>query len=473
MKIIDFQIYRIDLQTRIPFKYGIATMTRVPEIFVRLRAEFGNGESTGFASDCLPPKWFTKIPDKPLDAEIDEMLLVIRRALETSRKISVPSLFAFWKALYDEQDQWARQRTMPPLLAHFGTSLVERALIDAFCRLSRVTFAQAVQGGLFKIDLGELRPELRGRTPADFLPKTPLSKVIARHTIGLADALTDDEIPPTERLNDGLPQSLEASVRRYGLKHFKVKVNGQLANDLTRLKRIAGILHSQCGSKYAFTLDANEQFKSIGDFQAWWRAVRAEPMLDGLWERLLFVEQPVHRDFALRPEVAAEFKSWRQRPPIIIDESDGSLDAVSTALRLAYAGASHKNCKGVIKGIANRCLIAQSGANLIMSGEDLCNIGPVALQQDLAVMAVLGIDSVERNGHHYHAGLSQFPAGIQEQVATNQSDLYRRSGSGWPTVAIANGEIKLTTVNAAPFGVGFLLDPKGLTPIALPLDSVP
>src|SRR5207247_11402064 len=59
-------------------------------------------------------------------------------------------------------------------------------------------------------------------------------------------------------------------------------------------------------------------------------------------------------------------------------------------------------------------------SSLIMSGEDLCNVGPLALLQDLAAMAALGINSVERNGHHYLAGLSQFPASTQQQIATSQ-----------------------------------------------------
>jgi len=41
---------------------------------------------------------------------------------------------------------------------------------------------------------------------------------------------------------------------------------------------------------------------------------------------------------------------------------------------------------------------------VVLTGEDLCNLGPVAFLQDLAMMALLGIEHVERNGHHYFAG---------------------------------------------------------------------
>jgi hypothetical protein len=466
MRILDFQLFRIDLRTRIPFKYGIATMTEVPELFVRLNVDFGEKSAIGFSSDCLPPKWFTKVPEKALEAEIQEMLAVIRHAAEASLEIRERTVFAFWKSLYDEQQLWAEKTHTPPLLAHFGTSLVERALMDAFCRKEDVPFAQAVRKNLFQIELGAIHTTLRGRAPVDFLPATPLPKVVSRHTVGLADALSDDDIARGDRLSDGLPQSLEGCIRAYGLRHFKIKIGGQLSVDLDRLKRTASILHSQCGSNFAFSLDANEQFKSFTDFRSYWQALSREAGLTQFLERLLFVEQPLHRDYALQADIGAALKEWRDRPPIIVDESDGTLDAVAGALHLGYAGASHKNCKGVIKGIANRGLLRHSGPTTVMSGEDLCNIGPVALLQDLAVMAALGIESVERNGHHYHAGLSQFPARIQEQILSNHQDLYAKSAMGWPTLRISEGSIDLGTVNRAPFGAGFSLDTSGLQPVA-------
>ncbi len=58
-------------------------------------------------------------------------------------------------------------------------------------------------------------------------------------------------------MNDGLPQSLAASIRVYGLRHFKLKVNGDLARDTERLWQIARVLQAECGEDFAFTLDGN------------------------------------------------------------------------------------------------------------------------------------------------------------------------------------------------------------------------
>ncbi len=42
---------------------------------------------------------------------------------------------------------------------------------------------------------------------------------------------------------------------------------------------------------------------------------------------------------------------------MIIDESDAEIGDLARAAGLGYAGTSHKNCKGVMKGAAHRCLI--------------------------------------------------------------------------------------------------------------------
>ena len=68
------------------------------------------------------------------------------------------------------------------------------------------------------------------------------------------------------------------------------------------------------------------------------------------------------------------------------------------------------------------------------------------------------IESVERNGHHYMAGLSQFPEVTQRQVLDAHTGLYRISEQGWPTLDIRDGRIDLASVNSQPFGTGFELD---------------
>src|SRR5207253_2339904 len=100
--------------------------------------------------------------------------------------------------------------------------------------------------------------------------------------------------------------------------------------------------------------------------------------------------------------------------------------------------------------------------------EDLTNVGPISFTQDLAVAAALGIASVERNGHHYFAGLSQFPAALQAHALAQHGDLFTRAPTGWPRVDVREGRLTLGTVNAAPFGLAGEPDLTGLTPVRSP-----
>ena len=103
----------------------------------------------------------------------------------------------------------------------------------------------------------------------------------------------------------------------------------------------------------------------------------------------------------------------------------------------------------------------------MMSGEDLSNVAPVAVLQDLAAQACLGITSVERNGHHYFAGLTQFPATLQSAMLTNHVDLFTTEVTDWPRINVSNGRLALATTLAAPFGYAGELDLSELESVAL------
>jgi hypothetical protein len=318
-----------------------------------------------------------------------------------------------------------------------------------------------LRSNLLGVDLGAIHKDLGGLAPGDWLPAMPPAEVFARHTVGLSDPLTEEEIPADERVDDGLPQSLVACIRAYGLRHFKVKINGDAPRDRARVAGVAAILARECRDGFAFSLDGNESFREVGAFADGFGDLRATTGDDAFWSRLLFIEQPWHRDVALSPAIGELAHSWPDRPPIIIDESDAEPASLPAALALGYAGTSHKNCKGVFKSIASACLLARrraAGLPAILSGEDLSNVGPVALMQDLAAAASLGVTSIERNGHHYFAGLSQFPASIQSHVLAHHGDLYTRTAAGWPRLDVRDGRLRIDSVLSAPFGHAGELD---------------
>ena len=223
IKINNVQMHVLNMKTRMPFRYGIASLVALPHLFVRVEAEVDGKRSVGLAAEGLPPKWFTKNPDAPFEADLDEMLAVIRNAVSLATLAgAADSAFDLWRALYQDQKSWAESTAYPSLLWGFGVSLVERAVIDAACRAGGMTLATAVRNGSLGIRLGAIHPELEGKDPSDFLVSSPLTSIRVRHTVGLTDPLTDADIPDDERLSDGLPQSLEDNIGVYGLTHLKI-----------------------------------------------------------------------------------------------------------------------------------------------------------------------------------------------------------------------------------------------------------
>ncbi|MFB3788098.1 MAG: hypothetical protein ACE15F_17195 [bacterium] len=461
----------LNMRTRMPFKYGIAALKALPHLFVRVQAEIGGRVTSGIAADGLPPKWFTKNPETDFKHDLDEMFAVIRQAARFAQQAEgMPTVFEWWKEVYTLQSEWAENTAYPPLLWGFGVSLVERAVMDAYSRATGVAFPESVRNNHFGLQLDFFHPELAGREPAEFLPERPLDTVIARHTVGLADPLDSQELPEDEAVEDGLPQALDVCVKTYSLTHFKIKLAGHPARDVERLLDIAEVLERLGIREFAFTLDGNEQFRNVDSFKETWYLLCAEAGLREFMQHALFVEQPLRRDMALSDKAARDLKAWKDRPPILIDESDGEIESLPLAIDSGYAGSSYKSCKGVFKGIANACLIEHRrrrnpGGEYILSGEDLAIVGPVSLTQDLAAMAALGIGHVERNGHHYFAGLSMYPPEIQVRVLAAHPDLYTRHLRGFPTLRIEKGRLRLDSVLRAPFGYGFDFDPGIFTPL--------
>ncbi len=466
IRVREITFFVLPTATRFPFRYGIAAMTEAPHLFVHSTIEIDGRPVPGIASEGLPPKWFTKNPDTTFEKDdLPGMQRVIGQAAVFAIEITEAlSFFDFWRTLKARHDHWSRTQPFPPLLAQLGTALIERSVLDGLCRGLGQPLHKVVKSNRLGIELGAIHPELAGTGLSKVFRAPPLTTLRARHTIGLADPLTDADIPASDRIDDGLPQSLISNIRAYGLTHFKVKLGGNLETDRDRLRNLAALFASEAPPDYMITIDGNEQYSDIGTFREAWLSHRSDRAIAPLFEHLLFVEQPLHRDTALLDSVRTGFENWRDAPPVIIDESDSGLECLPRALDLGYAGTSHKNCKGIVKSIANRALIDRRGA--IMSAEDLANLGPIALQQDLAMVALLGIDHVERNGHHYFAGLSQFPKAIQQATLNAHPDLYHASRDGFPTLTIRNGLINTTTVNNSPFGLN--LDPSDFKDIGIP-----
>jgi len=92
-----------------------------------------------------------------------------------------------------------------------------------------------------------------------------------------------------------------------------------------------------------------------------------------------------------------------------------------------------------------------AATDYVMTGEDLCSVGVVPTQADLCLAATLGLTHVERNGHHYHPGLSYLPEAEREAALTHHGDLYARQ-NGVISPRLVDGRFEIGSLQCEGFG---------------------
>jgi hypothetical protein len=92
------------------------------------------------------------------------------------------------------------------------------------------------------------------------------------------------------------------------------------------------------------------------------------------------------------------------------------------------------------------------------------NVPVVALQADLAAVALLGISHVERNGHHYFRGLGHLGEAEKAQALERHADLYERRGDE-VFLRISDGMLACASLQVPGMGFAALPDMASLTPV--------
>lgn len=467
-RIADIQLFERPVTLRLPFRFGVVTLTEAPQAYARLRITLPDGRSaTGSAAELMAPKWFDKDPALSNDDNFDQLRRSLRNAVAAYGADQAPrTAFGHSAAHHAALVKQGAREKLNALVVSYGPALLDRAVIDALCRLQGLPFTAALNGNLFGITADALAPDLAGFDLDGWLARLAAPRrIAARHTVGMVDPLAEADLPADRRLNDGLPETLEGAVKQYGHRWFKLKVGGNVAADLARLQGIAAVL-DRSPEPYAASLDGNEQYDDVQGIAALWQAMRGENGLKRLCNAILYIEQPIKRAAALSQPVDA----LAAKIPLIVDESDADYDVFPRARDLGYRGISSKTCKGVYRAILNaaRCRHwKQDGkGDFFVTGEDLTCQAGLALQQDLALVAALGLSHVERNGHHYVDGFGTASAAEQDAFLRAHPDLYHRQ-NGRVRLAINAGELELGSVlDAAGFGAAAEPDWGDLAPMS-------
>lgn len=451
-----------ECHTRLPFRFGMNTMTWAPTLTARVELETEAGDAVGYSADLLVPKWFEKDPAKSLQQDVEGLMESARLAAAAASGGAPRTVFDLWWDVYTERVHRQPAQASDRLLRGFGVALVERAILDATCRAAGISFYEALQQNLFGVRPQVVYPELESWTPAQSTGSAPLERVAVRHTIGLVDALRTKDLPEAERAGDGLPESFEEDVERYGLRWFKLKLCGDASIDLPRTLSFGELCLEKAGQDFSVTVDGNEQFADLAGLTRFMKQLEEEEVGRELLRRLVCIEQPLPRAASFEESAREELAALREFAPVIIDEADHGIEALPRALELGYGGVSMKNCKGVLRALLQRGLCDARGA--LQSAEDLTNLGVLALQQDLTTVAALGLTHVERNGHHYFRGLSHLSELEAKQAAVAHPDLWETSASE-VSLRIEDGHLQLASLQTPGYGYASAVDWESRTPL--------
>ena len=117
-----------------------------------------------------------------------------------------------------------------------------------------------------RISAAWLTDEFAGEFLDRYTLREPKARIPLYHLVGALDPLTDADIP--QRVNDGLPETLDEWIPADGLTHLKIKLAGDdLTWDVERVvhvERVAAEAQARRGcTQWQYSLDFNEKCANV------------------------------------------------------------------------------------------------------------------------------------------------------------------------------------------------------------------
>jgi len=435
----DIALFERPMRFARPFRFGSVVIEAAPQVFVRVEVEIeGKGRAVGASAEMMVPKWFDKRVSLSPEQTVDELRRSLAIASQLYRTGSgFDTAFGLHAARIVAQIEACAREDIPPLAAIFGPAEIDKAILDALLRGANTNFFDGMVANIAGMD-ARMSPDLGNDDITRFLAECRRAgRVAVRHTVGLDDGIEGA---------GGVADVNENSAARY----FKLKLAGNPEADSARLIRIGREL-ATLPYAYHVTLDANEQYADLADLRSLVERLGSDTALAPIASRLLYIEQPMPRDTTRTSPLDAMAVC-----DFIIDEADDSYDAFVAARALGYRGISSKSCKGIYKSVINATRAAKWSTpreKFFVTGEDLTCQAGLAVQQDLALGALIGLSHMERNGHHYVDGFGGALTDVANAFLAAHPDLYVRSKNE-VRLAIHDGELLTGSLTVPGFATG-------------------
>ena len=415
---------------RAPLKFGGRVVDRTDLIHAAVTVERRDGKTaTGHGSMPVGNVWAW--PSDVTDAATAERAM--KRFAERLAAHGVEALgwadewrdvmgfgFALHVALptvaEETRDELGLREHLPKLAQLVAASPLDAALHDAVGRAhDRSSFD--VLGPEFlnwKLET-YLDHRFVGESLDRYTLRTPKPEMPLYHLVGALDPLTDED--STERIGDGLPETLPEWIAADGLTHFKIKLAGDdLDWDVNRVLAVngvveqvvhspkrqrgtngspaAGSLADASGCEIYYSCDFNEKCRDEAYVLDFLDRVKADA--PAAFDRIQYLEQPTHRDLEAHPIPVHEAAKVK---PVVIDESLTGYDALLRAVDLGYSGVALKACKGQTESLLMAAAAQKLG--LFLCVQDLTCPGASFLHSASLAARIPGVAAIEGNGRQY------------------------------------------------------------------------
>ena len=398
----EFQEY----QYRSPYKFGGVAVDRVTLLNVTVEVSTASGKIVrGFGSMPMGNVWSypSKVmPYKDTLHAMKELSKRIHQITDTFRERAHPIEInhqlepEYLRAAENLSREMALPTPIPKLCTQVTASPFDAALHDAMGKSLGVSCYETYTPELLGHDLSRyLNKDFKGESLADSVQATPRDWIWLFHSVGGVDAVADSEV--TERLNDGMPETLAEWIRYDNLERIKIKLQGEnLDWDIARtvaIDRVARDVRPNTDWKYC--IDFNERCPNVDYVVEYLRKVK-EQAPQG-YASILYLEQPTQRD--LKADRKNLMHVAAKDHPVVIDESLTDLDNLLLAREMGYTGACLKACKGQSHAV----LMAAAGKKyqMFLCVQDLTCPGASLIHSAGIASHIPGLSTIEANARQY------------------------------------------------------------------------
>ncbi|QQS49371.1 MAG: hypothetical protein IPM66_03740 [Acidobacteriota bacterium] len=391
---------------RAPYKFGGVPVDRATILNARIRVRSRDGRSSeGFGSMPLGNVW--SFPSRQLTYDdtlgamrklADRIQVITASCTDFGHPVDLNQILEpeYFRSAGELSTELKLPESIPRLCTLVTASPFDAAIHDAFGKLHQRSCYQTYGRDLMRRDLGAyLGKEFSGESLGDYILSKARPRLAVFHSVGGADAVLREEL--VKPVGDGMPEILAEWIRKDGLTHIKIKLQGEdLAWDIERTVKIDRVAsETRPGIDWKYCVDFNERCPNVDYVLEYLRKVKERAPVG--FERILYLEQPTARDLASnRKNVMHEAAKLR---PVVIDESLVDLESLRLAREMGYTGVALKACKGQSQAMLMAAAARKYG--MFLTVQDLTCPGAALIHSVGIAAHVPGVAGIEANARQY------------------------------------------------------------------------